>query len=136
MSVQHPFPDDALEFRFVQASGPGGQHVNKTSTAVELRANLNALRLRPEVERRLALQQRGKINKQGELIIQAETFRSQLKNRKDALSRLEQMVHAASQTPKKRIPTKPSKTAKRKRVDSKKQRGQTKSQRRKPGFDA
>ncbi len=136
MSVQHPFPDDALEFRFVQASGPGGQHVNKTSSAVELRVNLSALRLREDVARRLSIQQRGKINKQGELIIQAETFRSQLNNRKDALSRLEQMVQTASQVPKKRIPTKPSRNAKRKRVDSKKQRGQTKSQRQKPGFDA
>jgi ribosome-associated protein len=136
MSVQHSFPDDALEFRFVQASGPGGQHVNKTSSAVELRVNLNALRLPAAAARRLADQQRGKINKHGELVIQADTFRSQVKNRKDALSRLEQMVTTASQAPKKRIPTKPSKNAKRKRVDSKKQRGQTKSQRQKPGFDA
>ena len=136
MSVQHPFPDDALEFRFVQASGPGGQHVNKSSSAVELRVNLSALRLREDVARRLSVQQRGKINKQGELIIQAETFRSQLKNRKDALSRLEQMVRAASQVPKKRIPTKPGRNAKRKRVDSKTQRGQTKSRRQKPDFDA
>ena len=135
MSVQHPFPDDALEFRFVQASGPGGQHVNKTSSAVELRVTLSALRLRTDVARRLALQQRGKINKQGELIIQAENFRSQLKNRKDALGRLEQMVRAASQAPKKRIATQPSQTAKRKRVDTKKQRGQTKSQRQKPNLD-
>ncbi|XOV83877.1 MAG: alternative ribosome rescue aminoacyl-tRNA hydrolase ArfB [bacterium] len=136
MSVQHPFPDDALEFRFVQASGPGGQHVNKTSTAVELRVNVCALGLRPSVARRLSQQQRGKLNKQGELIIQADTFRSQLKNRKDALSRLEQMVRDASVVPKKRIPTKPTLNAKRKRLDTKKQRGQTKSQRRKPSFDA
>lgn len=134
--MQHTFPEDALEFRFVQASGPGGQHVNKTSSAVELRANLSAMRLPVDVARRLANQQRGKINKHGELVIQADTFRSQLKNRKDAVSRLEQMVTIASQAPKKRIPTKPSKNAKRKRVDSKKQRGQTKSQRQKPGFDA
>lgn len=136
MSVQHPFPADALEFRFVQASGPGGQHVNKTSSAVELRVNLGALRLHADVASRLSIQQRGKINKRGELIIQAETFRSQLKNRKDALSRLEQMVRAASQVPNKRIPTKPGKNVKRKRVDRKTQRGQTKSQRQKPGFDS
>ncbi len=130
------FPEDALEFRFVQASGPGGQHVNKTSTAVELRVTVSALRLHADVTQRLLDQQRGKINKHGQLVIQADTFRSQLKNRKDALSRLEQMVHLASQVPKKRIPTKPSRNARRKRVDVKKQRGQTKSQRRKPGFDA
>jgi ribosome-associated protein len=135
MSVQHPFPDDALEFRFVQASGPGGQHVNKTSSAVELRVTLSALRLRSDVVHRLSIQQRGKINKHGELIIQADNFRSQLKNRKDALSRLEQMVRTASRPPKKRIATKPSKTARRKRVDSKKQRGKTKAQRRKPDLD-
>lgn len=135
MSVQHPFPDNALEFRFVQASGPGGQHVNKTSSAVELRVTLNALRLRSDVAHRLSIQQRGRINKQGELIIQADNFRSQLKNRKDALSRLEQMVRTASQPPKKRIATRPSKTARRKRVDTKKQRGQTKTQRKKPSLD-
>jgi ribosome-associated protein len=135
MSVQHPFPDDALEFRFVQASGPGGQHVNKTSSAVELRVTLSALRLRSDVVHRLSIQQRGKINKHGELIIQADNFRSQLKNRKDALSRLEQMVRTASRPPKKRIATKPSKTARRKRVDSKKQRGKTKAQRQKPDLD-
>lgn len=136
MSIHFDIPDAALEFRFIQASGPGGQHVNKTSSAVELRVTLDLLGLDEPVVQRLYAQQRGKINKHGELVIQAEAFRSQLKNRKDALSRLTAMVQAAAVRPRKRIATKPSRNAKRRRLEAKKQRGRTKSQRKKPGLDA
>jgi ribosome-associated protein len=131
-----PYPRDALEFRFVHASGPGGQHVNKASTAVELRVTIRALMLANDVAHRLATQQKNRINKQGELVIQADQFRSQLKNRKDALARLSQMIAAARVRPKRRVATRPSRTAKGKRMDTKTQRGRTKRNRQKPTSDS
>jgi ribosome-associated protein len=128
-------PSEALDFRFVHASGPGGQHVNKTATAVELRVTLAALQLAPDTLRRLRQQQRNRINKQGELVLFAERYRSQLKNRKDALTRLEAIIAQAAVKPKRRIATRPSNAARQRRVDSKKLRGKTKQQRRKPTLD-
>lgn len=135
MSIEHRYPEDALDFRFVHASGPGGQHVNKTSTAVELRVDVSALALTPFAEQQLHRQQRNRINKRGQLVIYADEFRSQLKNRKAAISRLDEMIRQANVRPKQRIATKPSNAAKRKRLDTKKQRGVTKSQRRKPRLE-
>ena len=129
------YPKEALEFRFIHASGPGGQHVNKSSTAVELRVNIAALGLSSEAAHRLAVQQKNRINKQGELVIQADQFRSQLKNRKDAVARLSQLVGAARERPKKRIATRPTKGAKTRRMDAKTQRGRTKVNRKKPPLD-
>lgn len=128
-------PEAACEFRFVHASGPGGQHVNKTSSAVELRVRIDLLELPYEVVRRLRQQQKNRINKAGELVIQAEQFRSQHKNRQAALERLQDMLELARRRPKRRIATKPSYAAKQKRLDHKKQRGATKHQRRKPRLD-
>ena len=127
--------DEALEFRFVHASGPGGQHVNKASTAVELRVDVARLRLPPETLKRLRAQQRNRINSQGKLVIQADQHRSQLANRKDALARLETMLRAAAVRPKQRVPTRPSLAARKKRMDVKKRRGQTKQHRKKPSLD-
>jgi len=129
------FPQKALEFRFVHASGPGGQHVNKASTAVELRVTISALLLGPEIADRLRKQQKNRINKQGQLVIQADQFRSQLNNRKDAITRLTQFIEAARVRPKRRIATRPSYAAKRKRMDSNTKRGRTKSNRKKPQLD-
>jgi len=129
------FPQKALEFRFVHASGPGGQHVNKASTAVELRVTISALLLGLEVADRLREQQKNRINKQGQIVIQANQFRSQLNNRKDAVARLGQFIEAARVRPKRRIATHPSYAAKRKRMDNKANRGRTKLNRRKPALD-
>lgn len=129
------YPKEALEFRFIHASGPGGQHVNKSSTAVELRVNIAALGLASEVAHRLAVQQKNRINKQGELVIQADQFRSQLNNRKDAVARLSQWIDTARVRPKKRIPTRPTKGAKTRRMDTKTKRGRTKVNRKKPTLD-
>lgn len=128
-------PPEALEYRFVHASGPGGQHVNKNATAVELRINLAALQLAPDTLRRLKHQQRNRINKDGKLVLFAERHRSQLKNRKDALTRLEDILAQAAVRPKKRIATRPSKASQRRRVEAKKLRGKTKQQRRRPNPD-
>jgi ribosome-associated protein len=129
------YPKEALEFRFIHASGPGGQHVNKSSTAVELRVNIAALGLAREVAERLSVQQKNRINKQGELVIQADQFRSQLKNRKDAVARLANLLGAARTRPKKRIATRPTRSAKFRRMDAKTQRGRTKVNRKKPTLD-
>jgi len=134
MNTPH-IPPEALEYRFVHASGPGGQHVNKTATAVELRVQLAALQLAPDILRRLKQQQRNRINKDGQLVLFAERHRSQLKNRKDALTRLQDILQQAAVRPKKRIATRPSKASQKRRVDTKKLRGRTKQQRRKPNLD-
>jgi len=128
-------PSAACDYRFVTASGPGGQHVNKTATAVELRVDIDALALPPEVARRLYGQQRNRINKNGALIIQADRRRSQLMNRKDADERLLAMIAQAYIRPKARIATRPSRAAQRRRIEHKKQRGQVKANRRKPKHD-
>ena len=135
MKDENPIPDAACEFKFVHASGPGGQHVNKTATAVELRVDIGKLELTRDTRNRLRQQQRNRINKDDRLVIHADEFRSQLKNRKAALSRLQGMIAAAKVRPKKRIATKPTYAAKRRRVDTKKQRGQTKANRKKPSWD-
>ena len=128
-------PTTACEYRFVTASGPGGQHVNKTATAVELRVDVEALALPSDVTRRLYGAQRNRINKQGALVIQADRRRSQLLNRKDADDRLLAMIEQAYIRPKARVATRPSRAAQRRRVDHKKQRGKVKANRRKPKYE-
>jgi ribosome-associated protein len=133
-SAHHLLPPDACEFRFVHSSGPGGQHVNKTSTAVELRVDVGLLRLDSSAERRLRQRQANRINKEGVLVIQATTHRSQLKNRQDAVSRVEEMIAEARKRPKARIATQPTFSAKRRRVDQKKKQASTKKQRQRPDW--
>ena len=106
-------PEDACEYRFVLAGGPGGQHVNKNATAVELRVHLQKLDLPRGVAARLKQAQAVRINKEGQLLIQASEHRSQLKNKKAAHARLEEMLAGVWQTPKRRIPTRPSAASRR-----------------------
>ncbi|MEM7077687.1 MAG: alternative ribosome rescue aminoacyl-tRNA hydrolase ArfB [Pseudomonadota bacterium] len=133
--MSYDIPEHALEERFVHASGPGGQHVNKTATAVELRVDIDALGLLPGHRRRLLDNHRKRISKDGVLIIQASENRSQLKNREAALQRLQEMLTATAHPPKRRIATRPSSAARRRRMDNKRQRGQVKATRRKPRLD-
>ena len=135
MNHAYQIPNNACEFRFVHASGPGGQHVNKTATAVELRVSIKKLALPPAVEQRFKTQQRNRINKAGELIVQADQHRSQLMNKQAAEQRLRAWIEQAFIRPRKRIATKPSFSAKQRRMDNKKKRGQTKSNRRNPKLD-
>jgi len=131
----YKLPTKDCDFRYVLASGPGGQHVNKTATAVELRIPLPKLGLPINVLKRLHAQQRGRINKEHELIVQASSHRSQLQNKDDAIRRAEKLISAAFQVPKERRATKPTASSARRRVDAKKRRGKIKNQRQRPTTD-
>lgn len=128
-------PDDAIRIQFVHASGPGGQHVNKVATAVELRLLLERSGLSLPVKARLRDLAGSRMTRNDELVIFAQESRSQLRNRMAALQRLERLLIDASQPPKRRIPTRPSRAAKRARLDGKKRRGGLKSSRSKPRLD-
>lgn len=122
-------PDDALEERFVTASGPGGQNVNKVASAVQLRVDVFRLGLSPESYRRLRTIAGSRMTASGTLVIQAQRFRTQEANREDARTRLIAMLDKADERETRRIKTKPSKAAKARRVDTKKARSTVKAAR-------
>jgi len=113
--------EDELSFQFVTSPGPGGQNVNKVATAVQLRFNLWASPSFSEEQRlRLMLVLASKLTKQGELLIKASRFRTQERNKQDALDRFVELLRRAATPPKKRRKTKPSKAAVQRRLSSKK----------------
>ena len=122
-------PEDALSERFLAATGPGGQNVNKVATACQLRADLFKLGLSPEAYERLKAIAGSRMTTAGELIITARRFRTQEANREDARRRLAEMIAEAHLVQRKRKPTRPSRAAKAKRIDEKKGRGAIKAAR-------
>lgn len=135
ISNNYSIPAEEIEYQSIRASGPGGQHVNKTSSAVHLRFDLHASSL-PEVwrERLLQLADR-RISSNGVVVIKASTHRSLEKNREDARLRLQELIQSVITTPKKRRPTRPSRGARQRRMDKKSQRSKTKALRRKRNFE-
>jgi len=125
--------DEELEERFVRASGPGGQNVNKVSTAVELRFNVAASSLPDRVKQRLAALAGSRINADGVLLIDSREHRTQVQNREAARARLTELLQEAAKRPKKRRPTKPTKASTEKRLESKTKRSRIKRARRTTG---
>jgi len=124
-----------VEERFLAATGPGGQNVNKVATAVQLRVNVFALGLQPYVYERLKELAGSRMTAGGELLVTARRFRTQEANRQDARERLAELVRAAHVRQAKRVKTKPSRAAKARRVDEKKGRSTVKAGRGKVRID-
>jgi ribosome-associated protein len=129
--------DDELEERFIRASGPGGQNVNKLNTAVQLRFDVrHSPSLRDDVRARLERLSGQRLTNDGVLVITAQRHRTQERNRQDALDRLIELIQRAAIAPKPRRPTKPTKGSRERRLEGKKQRSTIKGLRRdKPSWD-
>ena len=129
ISSQVSIPLTEIQFQAIRAQGSGGQNVNKVSSALHLRFDIAASSLPDSYKDSLLKLRDSRITSDGIVIIKAQRFRSQEKNRDDALERLRELVQASGVTRKRRKPTKPTRSSQKKRVDSKTKRGQLKSQR-------
>jgi|SRR5689334_20237451 len=129
-------PEDELIERFVRSAGPGGQNVNKVASAVELRFDVALSRALPDAVRaRLLARRDRRLTAEGVLVIQANRFRDQGKNREDARARLAALIEAATHVPKRRVATRPTRASKERRIETKKNRSTIKRTRSSRGWD-
>ena len=128
-------PDDEIQFSAIRAQGAGGQNVNKVSSAIHLQFDINASTLPDFYKQRLLALKDQRISKDGVITIKAQRFRTQQKNRDDALERLQELIKSVLLVKKKRIPTKASKGSQQKRMDTKTRRGKIKALRGKVRVD-
>jgi ribosome-associated protein len=129
-------PEEELEESFLRAGGPGGQHANRSETAVQLRFDVPASRSIPGAIKSRLLQLAGRrADADGVITIEARSHRSQHRNRQEARQRLADLIERASRRPKPRRRTQPTRTAKKKRLRDKRRRGETKRRRARPSAD-
>lgn len=134
-SMKIKLSETDFEFSAIRASGPGGQHVNKVSSAVQLKFDIHSSSLAASVKSRLLSLSDRRISKEGIIVVKAQRFRSQDKNKMDAIERLEVLVGKAATPPKRRVPTKPSRSAKERRLKNKKRLSDKKTTRGSTNFD-
>lgn len=126
ITPQLSIPDSEIQLSAIRAQGAGGQNVNKVSSAIHLRFDVQASSLPDDVKARLLRKADSRITQDGIIVIKAQTQRTQEKNRGEALDRLAELVRSATRKPKRRIATKPTKSSVKKRMDNKKKQATTK----------